>query len=70
MYVLDTLKKNTLIISLRKCGFGKESLIYLRHKTDGGEVRVDPNKTKIFIQCPKSIILTEFKSFMGVSQHL
>lgn len=38
------LKNNQLIANLKKWEFGKESVIYLGHMIDGGEMRVDIDK--------------------------
>jgi hypothetical protein len=57
--VLETLKKNQLIANMKKCEFGKESLIYLRHMIGGGEIRVDPNKIVATNQWPIPIVLTQ-----------
>jgi hypothetical protein len=38
------IKKNKVIANLKKREFKKETLIYLGHMINGGELRVDSNK--------------------------
>jgi len=70
MKELETLKRNQLIANLKKCEFDKESLIYLGHMIDGGELRVDPNNIVTIIQWYVLDIFTEVRIFMGVAQYL
>jgi len=68
--ILETLRKNQMIATLKKCEFGKESLMYLRHMIIGGEMRVDLDKTATVNQWIICTILTEVRIFMGVVQCL
>ena len=65
MHVFDTLRKNQLIVIFKKIDFGKESFIYLRHKINGGEMRVDLDKIASINYCPTPTSFIEERSFMG-----
>jgi hypothetical protein len=59
-----------LIENIKKCEFGKESLIYIRQIIGGGEMRVDLNKIPTIDQWSIPTSLTEVRSFVGAYLYL
>ena len=63
--VLDVLKKEKLFLKMSKCEFGKTSLIYLGHIFGGGELKIDPSKVKVILECSRPSNVIEVRSFFG-----
>jgi hypothetical protein len=59
-----------LINNLKKCEFGKESLVYLGHVIGGGEMKVDPTNVEPLSEWPTLTSVSEMRTFMGVAQSL
>jgi hypothetical protein len=55
--VLDTLQRENLYVKLSKCEFGKTTLVYLGHIVGGGQLKIDPSKVDVIVNClePKSV---------------
>eukprot|EP00253_Pinus_taeda_P030329 PITA_30329 len=66
---LDVLKREKLYVKLSKCEFGKTSLNYLGHIIGGGELKMDPSKVAVIVNCPKPKSATEVRSFLVASQY-
>ena len=50
--VLDIKRKEQLFLNMSKCEFGKTSLVYLGHIVGGGELKIDPSKILVIVNCP------------------
>jgi hypothetical protein len=57
--VLDTLHREKLYVKLSKCEFGKTALVYLGHIVGGGQLKIDPSKIDVIVNCPKTKSVTE-----------
>lgn len=68
--VLETLKQSQLRLNLKKCEFGKSSLVYLSFIVGGGELKVDPSKVQAITNWPIPCTVTEVRSFIGACQYL
>lgn len=67
--VLDALKKEQLFMKMFKCEFGKTSLMYLGHIVGGGELKIDPSKVSVTVNCPIPKSITKVRSFLGATQY-
>jgi hypothetical protein len=68
--VLDTLKRHQLLANLKKCEFGRQSLVYLGHMIGGGELKIDPMKIEAISKWLTPTSITKVRSFMGAAQYL
>ncbi|KAI5313565.1 hypothetical protein L3X38_042741 [Prunus dulcis] len=68
--VLGALRQYQLRLNLKKCEFGKRSLVYLRFIVGDGELKVDPSKVQAITDWPRPCTVTEVRSFMGACQYL
>ena len=67
--VLDTLQREKLYVKLSKCEFGKTALVYLGHIVGGGQLKIDPSKIDVIVNCPEPKSVTEIQSFLGAVQY-
>jgi hypothetical protein len=67
--VLDTLQREKLYVKLSKCEFGKTALVYLGHIVGGGQLKIDPSKIDVIVNCPEPKSVTEVQSFLGAVQY-
>ena len=67
--VLDTLQREKLYVKLSKCEFGKTALVYLGHIVGGGQLKIDPSKINVIVNCPEPKSVTNVQSFLGVVQY-
>ena len=61
--VLDVLKKENLYLRMLKCESGKNSLVYIGHIVGGGELKFDPSKVDIIMNCRKPNNLMKLGDF-------
>ena len=43
--------------------------MYLGHIVGGGELKIDPSKVGVIVNCPKPNTITEVRSFLGAAQY-
>jgi hypothetical protein len=67
--VLDTLQRQKLYVKLSKCEFGKTALVYLGHIVGGGQLKIDPSKIDVILNCPEPKSVIEVRSFLGSVQY-
>lgn len=67
--VLDSLQRKKLYVKLSKCEFGKISFVYLGHIVGGVQLKIDPSKIDVIVNCPKPKSVTEIQSFLGAVQY-
>ncbi|MBW0522403.1 hypothetical protein O181_062118 [Austropuccinia psidii MF-1] len=67
--VLSKFTPINLKISLRKCNFGQQELLALRHKVSGPSLAIDQNKVAVVLQNPVPKILKEMQSFLGFASY-
>jgi hypothetical protein len=65
--VLSFLEKNQFYAKLSKCSFGKKEAEYLGHIISREGVKVDPNKIKAIIECPKPKNISKLRGFLGLT---
>jgi hypothetical protein len=65
--VLDVLQQHKLHLSLHKCEFLKDELLYLGHIISKDGVKVDPAKTKAVAQYPPPTDVSTLRSFLGMA---
>ncbi len=67
--VFQRIRNANLKIKFSKCSFAKRSNNYIGHIISKEEIRMDPNKIKIFdkIMIPKSV--KEFQKILGLSRY-
>ncbi|MBW0592078.1 hypothetical protein O181_131793, partial [Austropuccinia psidii MF-1] len=71
-YIDRVLSKCTPInlkISLKKCNFGQQELLALRHKVSGFSVAIDQNKLAAVLQKPVSKSIKEIQYFLGFASY-
>jgi hypothetical protein len=67
--VLDTLQRKNMYVKLSKCEFGKTTLVYLGHIVGGGQLRNDPSKIDVIVNCPDPKNVTEVRRLLGAVQY-
>ncbi|MBW0557558.1 hypothetical protein O181_097273 [Austropuccinia psidii MF-1] len=67
--VLSKCTPITLKISLKKCNFGQQELLALRHKVSGLSLAVDQNKLAAVLQKPVPKNIKEMQSFLGFASY-
>jgi len=68
--VFEVLREAKLFLKMSKCEFVRKNLIYLGHIVGEGQLKIDPSKVKVVMQCPSPTNVTETRSFLGVVQYL
>jgi hypothetical protein len=63
--VLDTLQREKLYVKMSKFEFGKNALVFLGHIVGGGQLKIDPSKIEVIVNCPEPKSVTEILSFLG-----
>ncbi|MBW0575235.1 hypothetical protein O181_114950 [Austropuccinia psidii MF-1] len=58
-----------LKISLKKCSFGQQELLALRHKVSGLSLEIDQNKVAAVLQKPVPRNIKEMQSFFGLASY-
>jgi hypothetical protein len=66
---LDTLQRENLYVKLSKCEFGKTPLVYLGHNVGGGQLKIDPSKVDIIVNCHDPTTVIETQRFLGGVQY-
>ena len=66
-HVLGTLQQHKLYANLEKCSFRMQRIKYLGYIVDEQGVHVDPSKIKVIRDWSALKTLTEFRSFLGLS---
>ena len=64
--VLQELKENQLFAKYRKGEFWLRSVAFLGHIVSSEGVEVNPRKTKVVKNCPRSLPPTDIRSFLGL----
>ena len=67
--VLDVLVREKLYLDMSKCEFGKTYLVYLDYIVGGGEMRIDPSKVDVIVNCPKPNNVTDVRIFLGATHY-
>ena len=67
MLVLQRLKKEQLYTKFSKCEFWLTHIGFLGHVVSRNGISIDPNKTKAVMDWPRSTIVTEIRSFLGLA---
>ncbi|MBW0480601.1 hypothetical protein O181_020316 [Austropuccinia psidii MF-1] len=67
--VLSKFTPINLKISLKKCNFGQQELLALRHKVSGLSLAIDQNKVAEVLQKPVPRNIKEMQSFLGFSSY-
>jgi hypothetical protein len=62
---LDTLQREKFYVKLSKCEFGKTALVYIVHIIGGGQLKIDPSKIDVIINCLKPKSVTKISRFLG-----
>ena len=65
--VLETLRKEHLYAKLSKCEFWLNKVSFLGHIVSKEGIRVDPNKIEVVVEWKPSRIVTEVRSFLGLT---
>ena len=60
--VLQVLKENQLFAKYRKCEFWLRSVVLTCHIISSEEVKVDPKKTEVVKNWPRTLTLTDIRS--------
>jgi hypothetical protein len=63
------LQREKLYVKLSKCEFGKTALVYLGHIVRGGQLKIDPSKIDVIVNCPESKSVNKIQSFLGAVQY-
>lgn len=64
--VMELLNKQKLIVSKRKCKWGKTSLIFLGHTVNGDGIATNPDKISKIIEWPVPSNITEVQGFLNL----
>ena len=67
--VLDRLRKAKLKLSPKKCHLLKSTVTYLGHVINNGEIRPDPEKTKLIDTYPVPKNIKEVRSFVSLASY-
>ena len=62
--VLDVLVREKLYLKKSKCEFEKTYLVYLGYIVGGGELRIDPYKVEVIVNCPNPNNVMDVRSFL------
>lgn len=65
--VLEALEKNQLKLNLKKCEFIAREILFLRFIVSGGQLKMNPMKTRALEEWPIPKIITEIRCFMGLA---
>jgi hypothetical protein len=63
------LKQYDLVVSEKKCEWGKDSLVFLGHVVDGSGIRVDNKKIDKITSWPVPANITEVRGFLNLSTY-
>jgi hypothetical protein len=58
-----------LYVKLSKCEFGKTALVYLGHIVGGGQLKIDPSKIDVIVNCLEPTNVTEVRRLLGAIQY-
>ena len=61
------LKKHKLYLKFKKCAFGLQELLYLRHIISSDGVKVDPSKIQAMLEWPIPSTISELRGFLGLT---
>lgn len=54
---------------MSKCEFITTSLVFLGYIVGGGELKIDPSKVEVIVNCSKPKNVTKVRSLLRVSQY-
>lgn len=67
-HVLELLRKEKLVVNLKKCNFGKKELTFVGFHISRNGIKPSPEKVKVLEHWPKLTNVQEVRQFIGFAQ--
>ena len=67
--VLQRLGEQHLYVKFSKCEFWQTRVVFLGHVVSGEGISVNPEKTRVMMNWPSPMTVTEIRSFLGLAEY-